>query len=109
MKRPIRSVVEEFGFHTNKGEIISCINKLDDIHPILMRSLSCFAEFAYEYEDQSKLGDTTEFTFDKVTNIKLCEKGDPDSDVFDAFDFDKSKQCMMFFVYAVETKSVSPV
>lgn len=71
MKRPIVSVVEEFGYHTKLGAITACSHELNDWHPGLRRRLSCFAEFAYSKNDIYKTGESDWFAFDKCTNLKL--------------------------------------
>lgn len=72
MRKPIESVVENFGFKKN-WNVICCRGDISHNTDSHWANLPCFAEFTYNKLNVTGTGENAMNAFDKVVNVKLPE------------------------------------
>lgn len=85
MKPPIKSVVEEFGYDGSKTDILCCVTDLNIHHKRLLKSLPCFAEFAYR-----PIHLTDHVLPENVINLKIVQNIDNNPRNIDDFELEKA-------------------
>lgn len=85
MKPKLKSVVEEFGYDGNMGEVVVCMNTIPFKHDRLHENFQCFAEFAYQSDPKMR-----HFACKNVINLIIVKNAALNPHYIDDFEFEKA-------------------